>query len=336
MKAIGSSFKDCLGSNRKKCLCPGNGFTLIELLVVIAIIAILAAILLPVLQKAEQRAQAAQCMNNTRQIMIAWHVYAEDNNDILPPNDYYTGGDGNGGYTSSERYIPQKGSFAWVGGGMDHAASNIDATNTLFLTTYAALGPYAPNPGIYHCPADQSNMEPYYSGLRDRSYSMNGAVGTLWNSVKGSANAYLTGQPIGSTWLMGTWNSTTYLNNSPWQTYGKLSTIIHPDPSDLWVIMEENPISINDPVICVAMGPPDANGNATWTQNFVDTPGSNHNGEAGGISFADGHSEIHKWNGPELKSFKTFSQIANDWTINDPKDLSDLQYLQARTTALKQ
>src|SRR6267378_4057033 len=64
-----------------------RGFSLIELLVVIAVIGLLAALLLPVLNRSTLRAQGVGCLNNTRQILLAWHFYAADNEDVLPPNE---------------------------------------------------------------------------------------------------------------------------------------------------------------------------------------------------------------------------------------------------------
>jgi prepilin-type N-terminal cleavage/methylation domain-containing protein/prepilin-type processing-associated H-X9-DG protein len=136
-----------------------RGFTLIELLVVIAIIAILAALLLPTLGRSKAKAEGITCASNIRQLSVAWHLYADDNGDLLVNNHGVP-------ETLARRQTWANNVEDWLDGDGN--------TNFVYLTD-SMLGPYANRATkIYKCPSDR---EPAANGERIRTMSMNAQVG---------------------------------------------------------------------------------------------------------------------------------------------------------------
>lgn len=93
-----------------------TAFTLIEILVVVAIIAILLALLMPSLKRAKETANSVACVNNLRQIYVAVHAYAQDNEDSLPTPIYWWRQLGNGKYVGGPAPIfgPKTTDWGWA------------------------------------------------------------------------------------------------------------------------------------------------------------------------------------------------------------------------------
>jgi prepilin-type N-terminal cleavage/methylation domain-containing protein/prepilin-type processing-associated H-X9-DG protein len=256
-----------------------QAFTLIELLVVIAIISILAAMLLPALAGSKVRAQSLQCRNNLHQLVLSWMLYAGDFNDKLVLN----GSVGNIAMSTNDPAIKNGN---WVHGVIGTDYGNFVSNTDPELVKAGALFPYNKSLPIYKCPADlkifkQGNQ----SGPTTRSMSM---------------NAWLNPTPVWSILC---------------RPYYKLASITRPGPSDLWVFIDESPVSINDGYFISFPGL------TAWS----DMPACYHS-HACGLAFADGHAETKKWHDPSVLNLGPRGSPA----LQTPPD--DLNWLAVRST----
>ncbi len=187
---------------------PRSAFTVLELAVVLGVIAGLLSLAASGIARTQFGTQTSRCLNNLRQLMLAWQMYVEDNSGRLPAS-----------YSDS---LTGNAPTAWVRGWLDWTTSS-DNTNTAYLVDerYSQLARYLNRAAdLFQCPADHY-ISPAQSRLdwtrRTRSYSANLNLG-----------------------------QTNYFSSAPYKTIVKNSEFFYPGAADTWVLAEEHPDSIND------------------------------------------------------------------------------------------
>ena len=187
-----------------------HGFTVIELLVLVLLLSLLASSVLPALARSRRSDHVLQCLNNHRQLLIAWKMYAADNSDALIYNLSLSGS-----------------SLNWANNVMDWSANGMN-TNLSLLQK----GPLAPYLGgqvtAYSCPADHYVSPPQQAlgwSRRTRSVSMNSFFGPY------TTNSAAPGPTANSFY-------------PSYRQFLKLAQV--PGPGRFFVTIDEHPDSIND------------------------------------------------------------------------------------------
>jgi len=254
-----------------KSLIYRRAFTLIELLVVVAIIAILMAILIPALQRAREQGIRALCHHNLKELMLAWLMYADENDDKIV--------NGAGGFHYTQTGMTYDGTAAgiieraWVGKGWGDNWNNRNVANTGLTDDQkkqaireGAFWPVANDYGMYNCPTGRRDEWVTYSAVD----AMNGLYRSGTTS-KGGNHPFAVGKRVGKTviWIK------------------RRDEIISPAPAQRMVFIDEG-----------AMTPDSFAVHYDNPGPWWDDPPVRH-GDGTTVSWADGHVTHLKWKAAE-------------------------------------
>jgi prepilin-type N-terminal cleavage/methylation domain-containing protein/prepilin-type processing-associated H-X9-DG protein len=283
-----------------------RAFTLIELLVVVCVLAVLAATLAPTLAGSRIGSQTLRCVNNNRQLAVAWRMYADDSSDRI----VYAG-------VSGATMINSNDVYAWTGSSMDFNPGNTGNWDTNVDIVKRPLWPYtSKDASIYRCPSDHSYV--VVDGVakpRVRSFAMNLFTG-------GFAPAPGSG-PAGTDGGLA----------PKFRIFSKTTELTAPGPAKTFVFIDMRTEEVNYGDFATDMaGYPINIPINTSVYAFYDFPGIFHNFGAS-VSFADGRAEIRRWVDP--RTGPPISGLAFDSPpFASPRNV-DVGWLQARATSPK-
>jgi prepilin-type N-terminal cleavage/methylation domain-containing protein/prepilin-type processing-associated H-X9-DG protein len=272
-----------------------NAFTIIELLVVVAVLVLLAATLLPALAKTSLNGKTLQCINNHRQLVNAWRMYADDNRDVIV-------------YAAGNSSTPTRDPYAWTLSSLDfnpNNRANWDITVDLSVRPLWAYG--GKSAGIFKCPSDNSYVVPPGGVARPRVRSV-------------SMNVFMGG-------FDGTTGGWPYL--SGFHIFLKTTDLTSVNPANCFVFLDQRADNINSGAFATDMTGYSPNDPSLYEFN-QDLPGMYHSLGCT-FSFADGRVETKRWQDP--RTTPPPHSPGTLWlpTISSPNN-PDIAWLQGHAT----
>jgi type II secretory pathway pseudopilin PulG len=285
-----------VGLATRMAVASETAFTVIELLVVLAMIGLLASTLLPALGKSRPTSQAFQCLNNNRQLCLAWRMYADDNHDQI----VYSSDDGTGTANPLNQY-------AWTLTHLDLSPQNRPNWDTNLDIVQRPLWPYTgKNALIYRCPADKSFV--MVNGARTprvRSMSMNFYLGGFAGTTGGLPSI------------------------DTYRLFLKTTALTAPGPAKTFVFLEERWDAINWGNFLTDMaGYPNQPSLYAFQEDY---PNMIHD-LACSFSFADGRAEMHRWK--DARTTPPFAPYFPNFVTASPRN-PDIAWLQDHATRPK-
>ncbi len=278
-----------------------KGFTLIELLVVIAIIALLMAILMPALSKAKEQAKRAVCQSNLKQLMLAWGLYSDDNDDWLVNGSQGFAKSTTTGAAASQQCGPEDWP-PWVG-------------SAFLLLTYASSGDLERQAAMLKGPEDMTEITATSTTIQGTNLLWKYCPNLkLYKCPTGDRGQMLTYAIVDMMAGAATWDNCPGSNLTP--DYMMRMQIKQPAIHFVWV--DEGFIT------------PDG-WTVAYNSSSVHDPIPSRHGKGQNWAYADGHIEYHKWVTKEvidgsLLNWEEWTAYATtvDWECN--KDLLWAQY----------